>query len=236
MGESSDSRAWGVLRAGVAIAALALGSCAPILEDMGYVRAGAPIVAVEADEPAPVDDGWDAIVSSEDRTRIARADEAWELGLAMARQARFTSAIEGEGALLDPVAAQPSVEPTPGSYRCRLVKLGAAEPGDPKFRAYPPFFCYIDLEGDRFTIVKQTGTQRPAGRLYARDDASLVYLGSLALGNEREPMAYGDDPTRDMAGLFERVGPFRWRLVIPFPRSGGTLDVIELTPSIDQPG
>lgn len=236
MGEFSDSRAFAVLRAGVASAALALAGCAPILEDMGYVRANTPMVSVEADDPAPVDESWDAIVSSEDRTRIARTDEAWELGLALARQARFTSAIESEGALLDPLGALPSADPTPGSYRCRLVKLGAAEAGDPKFQAYSPFFCYIDLEGDRFTIVKQTGTQRPAGRLYAQGDRSLVYLGSLALGSEREPLAYGDDPERDMAGLFERVGPFRWRLVIPFPRNGGTLDVIELTPSVDQPG
>ena len=206
-----------------------------MFEDMGYVKAGAPVVTVEASEPAPVNDGWDAIVSVEDRDRIARIDEAWDVGLAMARQSNFDSAIDKEGELLDPGAALARVTPTPGSYRCRLVKLGAAEPGDPEFIAYQPFFCYIEYEGDNFTIVKQTGTQRPAGRLYAQDDKTLVYLGSLALGNERDPLAYGDDPTRDMAGHFERIGPFRWRLVIPYPRNGGTLDVFELTPSIDQP-
>ena len=206
-----------------------------MFEDMGYVKAGAPVVTVEAGEPAPVNDGWDAIVSVEDRDRIARIDEAWDVGLAMARQSNFDSAIDREGELLDPGAALARVTPTPGSYRCRLVKLGAAEAGDPEFIAYQPFFCYIEYEGENFTIVKQTGTQRPAGRLYAQDDKTLVYLGSLALGNERDPLAYGDDPTRDMAGHFERIGPFRWRLVIPYPRNGGTLDVFELTPSIDQP-
>ena len=39
-----------------------------------------------------------------------------------------------------------------------------------------------------------------------------------------------------MAGTFERVGPFRWRLVIPWPQSNGSkLEVYELTPVADQP-
>ncbi|MBW0145752.1 DUF4893 domain-containing protein [Sphingomicrobium clamense] len=212
-----------------------LGGCAPFFEDLGYVRAGAPVVTVEADDPVPENDGWDAIVSVEDRERLSNVGDAWDVGLAVARQNSFTSAIENEGELLNPGAALPRVTPTPGSYRCRLVKLGAAEAGDPEFIAYQPFFCYIEFEDENFTIVKQTGTQRPSGRLYPLDDEALVFLGSLSLGNERDPVAYGDDPTRDMAGRFERIGPFRWRLVIPYPRNGGTLDIFELTPTIDQP-
>ena len=63
----------------------------------------------------------------------------------------------------------------------------------------------------------------------------LIFLGTLALGNEEEARAYGDDPKRDMAGIFERIAPFRWRLVIPFPQDGAKLDVFELTPVADQP-
>jgi hypothetical protein len=33
-----------------------------------------------------------------------------------------------------------------------------------------------------------------------------------------------------MAGVFERIGAFRWRLVIPWPQSTSKLDVFELTP------
>ena len=51
----------------------------------------------------------------------------------------------------------------------------------------------------------------------------LIFLGSLALGNEEEARAYGDDPKRDMAGVFERIAPFVWRLVIPFPQDGAKL-------------
>lgn len=215
--------------------AAVLGGCAPLFEDLGYVRAKAPEVTVAPAEDAPENDGWDAIIAPDDRERLEKTGEAWDVGLAIARQAGFSRAIDEQGDLLDLGAALPRVTPTPGSYRCRLVKLGAAKPGDPEFIAYQPFFCYIDFEAENFTIVKQTGTQRPSGRLYPLDDEALVFLGSLALGNEREPLAYGDDPDRDMAGRFERIGPFRWRLVIPYPSNGGTLDVFELTPTIDQP-
>ena len=86
------------------------------------------------------------------------------------------------------------------------------------------------------TIVKQTGSQRPAGRLWNDDDPNrLIFLGSLALGDEKEPLAYAEDPTRDMAGVFERIAPFRWRLVIPWPQDGAKLQVFELTPVPVQP-
>ncbi|MES2326015.1 MAG: DUF4893 domain-containing protein, partial [Pseudomonadota bacterium] len=121
--------------------------------------------------------------------------------------------------------------PTPGSYNCRLIKLGKAAPTGKSYESFKPFFCYVEVEDDLLTIVKQTGSQRPAGRLWEDDDPTrLVFLGSLALGNEDQPLAYGDDPKRNMAGVLERIGPFRWRLVIPWPQSTSKLDVFELTP------
>ncbi len=94
--------------------------------------------------------------------------------------------------------------------------------------------CEQDQCGGR--IVKQTGSQRPAGRLWADDEPTrLVFLGSLALGDETAPLAYGDDPKRNMAGVLERIGPFKWRLVIPWPQSASKLDVFELTPVALQP-
>ena len=36
--------------------------------------------------------------------------------------------------------------------------------------------------------------------------------------------------------VLERVGPFKWRLVIPWPQSSSKLDVFELTPVALQPG
>ena len=117
-----------------------------------------------------------------------------------------------------------------------IIKLGKTTPKAPAFEKFKPFFCYVQVEGDLLTIVKQTGSQRPAGRLWEDDQSDrLVYLGSLALGDEQQPVAYGQDPKRDMAGVFERIAPFRWRLVIPWPQNNSKLDVFELKPVEQQP-
>ena len=136
-----------------------------------------------------------------------------------------------EGKLLLPRSALPRPDPTPGSYNCRLIALGKAAPKGKAFESFKPFFCYVQVEDDQLTIVKQTGSQRPAGRLWDDDDPHrMIFLGSLALGDEEKPLAYGDDPKRNMAGVFERIAPFRWRLVIPWPQSDNKLQVFELTP------
>jgi hypothetical protein len=56
-------------------------------------------------------------------------------------------------------------------------------------------------------------------------------LGTLTLGDEPRAMPYGVDAQRDLAGFVERIGPARWRLVLPYPPFESQLDVIELVPS-----
>ena len=179
--------------------------------------------------------GWLSFANPADRSRIDRASGAWAQGLAEARIGHRDAVVD-EGQLLNPGAGLARPAPTPGSYSCRLVTLGRDQARGPSFEKFKPFFCYVEVEGNLFTIVKQTGSQRPAGRLWEDDlNTRLIFLGTLALGNEEEARAYGDDPKRDMAGIFERIAPFRWRLVIPFPQDGAKLDVFELTPVADQP-
>jgi hypothetical protein len=181
-------------------------------------------------------DIWQSVASTADLNRIRRLASGWTGGLAEARTAGFRDAIRAEGKLLEPNAAKPRPAPTPGSYSCRMVRLGREGKKGPAFQKFQPFFCYVEVEGQLFTIVKQTGSQRPAGRLWEDDISSrLIFLGTLALGSEEEARAYGDDPKRDMAGVFERIGPFVWRLVIPYPQNGAQLDVFELTPVAEQP-
>jgi hypothetical protein len=181
-------------------------------------------------------DAWNRVASDADRARIARAPLAWQQGLAEARARGFGSEIRSEGRLLTSGGALSRPAPTPGSYSCRVVSLGRSAKRGPAFEKFKPFFCYIDLEGELFTIVKQTGSQRPAGRLWEDENPTrLIFLGSLALGNEEEARAYGDDPRRDVAGVFERIAPFVWRLIIPFPQDGTKLQVFELTPVAEQP-
>ena len=181
-------------------------------------------------------DAWTGIANVADRNRINRTAVAWQAGLAEARARGFGDEVRGEGKLLVAAGGLARPAPTPGSYSCRLVTLGRSAKRGPAFVKFKPFFCYVDLERELFTIVKQTGSERPAGRLWSDQiPTRLIFLGSLALGNEEEARAYGDDPRRDVAGVFERIAPFVWRLVIPFPQDGTKLQVFELTPVAEQP-
>ncbi|MGI8706327.1 MAG: DUF4893 domain-containing protein [Sphingomicrobium sp.] len=201
---------------------------------MATMRArSAATVTVEAVTKA---DLWKAAATASDENRIQRLGLAWQQAIADA-QPRHRREIAAEGALLEPLARLPRPEPTPGSYNCRMISFGKGDRRSPAFQKFNPFFCYVlvDDEG-ALTIVKQTGSQRPAGLLWDDDDPNrMIFLGSLALGDEQEPLAYGGDPKRDMAGVFERIAPFRWRLVIPYPRSGAKLEIFELTPVANQP-
>lgn len=180
-------------------------------------------------------DRWRSVATATDEDRIQRVGLAWASALQDANRGS-AGEVRAEGNLLKPRAALARPAPTPGSYHCRLIKLGRTKPRQPAFARFKPFFCYVEVEGDLLTIVKQTGDTRPAGRLWEDDMADrLIFLGSLALGDEQQPKAYGDDPKRDMAGILERIGPFEWRLVIPWPQGASKLDVFELKPVEIQP-
>jgi len=204
-------------------ATVAVGGCVPVKEK--------PRATVSVGEPVKAD-LWQGIASAADQQRLANVSGAWAAGLADARKGGFATALRDDAELVKSNAALARPAPTPGSYRCRLVKLG----GKPAFEKFKPFFCYVEVDGNLLTIVKQTGSQRPAGRLWEDDNPTrLIFLGSLALGDEETPLAYGDNPKRDMAGILERTGPFRWRLVIQWPQDGSKLHAYELTPVADQP-
>jgi len=175
-------------------------------------------------------EAWKAVATAADQDRIARLGLAWQEALTEAKKSS-AGEVSKEGKLLLPRSGLPRPAPTPGSYNCRMIALGKAKPKGKSFESFKPFFCYVEVEGDQLTIVKQTGSQRPAGRLWEDDDPNrMIFLGSLALADEDQPLAYGDDPKRNMAGVFERIGAFRWRLVIPWPQGDSKLEVFELTP------
>jgi hypothetical protein len=214
--------------AGLALAALLAGCVTKPKLPPGVT----PTVEVAAPLKADI---WKQVATTADEDRIARLGLAWQGALAEARKTNEID-VRREGVLLRPRGGLARPAPTPGSYNCRLIKLGRANGKGKAYESFKPFFCYVEVEGDLLTIVKQTGSQRPAGRLWEDDDPTrLVFLGSLALGDAQPPIAYGEDGRRDMAGVLERIGPFKWRLVIPWPQSTSKLDVFELTPVAQQP-
>ncbi len=215
---------------------LAVTFAAALVAGCGTADRRPPSTASVTVEEQPVSAGWKGVATVADESRIIRLDLAWQQALREAK-AKHSSDIASEGVLLTPKTALPRPQPTPGSYNCRMISIGNPDKKAAAFTKFKPFFCYVLSDDDGvLTIVKQTGSQRPAGRLWDDDDPTrMIFLGSLALADEKEPLAYGEDQNRNMAGVFERIAPFTWRLVIPWPQSGADLEVFELTPVADQP-
>lgn len=179
-------------------------------------------------DPAAPD--WRFIATADDRERLREWRTAWTEGLAKAEGAGQTAALEQEGALLDPDAALEWSAPPTGDYRCRTIKVGGKTRGMLDYVAYPPFQCRIGMWEGRMSFSKLTGSQRPMGLILPYSGERMVFLGTLQLGDEQRSLQYGVDRDRDMAGLLERIGENRWRLVFPYPHFESTIDILELVP------
>ena len=171
---------------------------------------------------------WRRIATAADRGRLRGWRDAWVASLAQVDRQQ----VAREPALFDPDHALDMPLPPPGAYRCRTFKLGGRTGAGPAFTAYGWFACRIGDggEGEPRAFVKSGGSQRPIGRLFPEAQSRGIFLGTMELGDETRPMPYGRDANRDMIGLVERIGPRRWRVVLPFPRFESMLDVIELVP------
>ncbi len=188
-------------------------------------RANAPI---DADRARAAD--WRKVAMPADRTRLRGWRETWMEALPEARKAD-AAGIAKEGMLFAPDRALAGAMPPAGDYSCRVFKLGAQGTAMRGFTSYPFFACRVDDEGDVKSLYKTTGSQRPVGLLFPDGANRAVFLGTLLLGDETSALEYGRDANRDLAGIVERIGERRWRLVLPRPRFESKLDVIELVPA-----
>lgn len=191
-------------------------------------------VATPASTPTeaapPATDDWRKVANSADASQLERLDEAWRQARIEAEDAGYSAQVEKLGALADPNAARAGrVQPGPGTYRCRTVKLGTRGGGTLAYVDYPFFACRVELTpGGDLILTKTTGSQRFQGRLYPDGDSRVVYVGSQAWGDERGFPTYGEKPDRDQAGVVERIGENRWRVVLPWPKQESKLDLIEV--------
>lgn len=173
---------------------------------------------------------WRAAATEADRARLRDWRNAFTSALAAARASGHAAEIASEGALLQPDSALGAAIPN-GLYRCRVIKLGARSQGMLDYVAYPYFSCRIRPDGELQSFSKLTGSQRQVGIIFPGDAMRKVFLGTLMLGDESRALRYGADPERDVAGFVERIGPARWRLVMPWPNFESQLDVMELVPA-----
>lgn len=173
---------------------------------------------------------WQTVATEVDRQRLRDWRSAFTKGLAQARAAGNGTAITREGFLLEPDAAVGGGILN-GDYRCRVTKLGARSEGLLPYVSYPAFNCRIAQSGKLQSFTKLSGSQRQVGYIFPHDQLRSVFLGTLVLGDEQRALAYGADSDRDLAGYVERIGPRKWRLILPSPRFESLIDVVELVPA-----
>ena len=174
---------------------------------------------------------WKQVASAADAANLGRLDQAWRLGRAEAEDKGFATQVEALGSLVDPNAGLTGrLQPVPGTYRCRTIRLGSRSEGLPAFNAYPFFRCTVELTpGGDLILTRTTGSQRTRGLLYPDTERRLVFIGAQAWGmDETTYPRYGEKPIRDQVGVFERIGTDHWRMVVPWPRVESKLEILEL--------
>lgn len=175
---------------------------------------------------------WKEVATPDDRQRLSDWRTSLVAALDSARKGGHEADIAREGALLEPDSALGSPAIPNGTFRCRVIKIGAKpESGSPAYDAFPPFICQVRAEQGLQRLNKFGGSQRYVGLIFPGDAVNQIFLGTLVLGDEKQALQYGQDELRDIAGYVERIGPNRWRLIMPKPHFESQFDVMELVPS-----
>ncbi|MBW8841508.1 MAG: DUF4893 domain-containing protein [Sphingomonadales bacterium] len=207
----------GVVTLGVALAGCTTGPKAVVT-----VAAGAPV-----EQPT----GWRATATSDDQQRIDGLSDRMQRMLA-AIPAAVRTRVAAERPLLDPNSGLDAPALSPGSYQCRLVRIG----GRRGVVSYKSDFCYIAVVDGKQSFTKQTGTQLPGGWLFDDDKGKrLIFLGTLRPQQAPSAPPYGQVRQRDVAAVIERIAPFRWRMALVKNDGQGDqmLDIYELIPVVN---
>lgn len=184
-----------------------------------------PLIAAETSDAERTP--WKSVATSKDVERLTKWKAAFDQARQEAVAAGYASDIEMGGDLFKTDAAITGSNLPVGYYNCSVTKIGG---GFVQFVQYPKFRCHVTSEGGRRQFVKLSGSQRPVGYIYKKDNKQSVFLGTIVLGDEDKLVTYGQDEDRNEAGLVEKIGPKRWRMIFPFPHYESTMDVIDLTP------
>jgi len=175
---------------------------------------------------------WKEVATSDDRQRLADWRASFTEALASATKAGHAADIAREGALLQPDSALGPPAIPNGMFRCRVIKIGSKpDTGSPSYRTFPSFPCRVKADRGLQRFNKYDGEQRYAGLIFPGDAVNQVLLGTLVLGDEMRALQYGQDRLRDIAGYVQRVGPNRWRIIMPKPHFESEFDVVEMVPA-----
>lgn len=206
----------------------ALAACATTSARTGINTVTKPTAIVE--QPPE----WAGLASAADYARLAALPKVFAQARSDVPRTR-AKLVAAEAELVDPTAAQLAPALPPGPYHCRLVRFG----GKARFATFKPDFCYVDTAQNAagksgVSFTKQTGSSLPEGWIYPDGDRRQVFLGASRRKGEPAGRRYGDNSGSDLAGVIERVSPFRWRLILTQAQGGATLDMYELVPVTPQ--
>jgi hypothetical protein len=177
-----------------------------------------PVVVVEEAE------AWRGVASPRDSAALDALAGRWDQALAAARSAGLGRRLAGEGVLAVRDSRLPRAAPAPGSYRCRFVRLGVR-----RWTASARGFCYVGVQAGQLSLTSELRGLRLGGYLWElKGGERLVFLGAAIPAGARTAPAYGENEAGDTAGLFERIGEFRYRLALPERTPGTGLTVVEL--------
>lgn len=181
---------------------------------------GAPRTSVTIEEAEP----WRSIASARDSAALDGLAAAWDRALAASRAAGLARRVSAEGALLIRDSGLARAAPAPGSYRCRYVRLGPS-----KWTASAQNYCFVGVEAGQLSLATELRGLRLGGYLWeVKGSDRLVFLGAAVPAGGKTAPAYGDNPAADAAGLVQRIGEFRYRLVLAEPAPGAGVTIVDM--------
>ncbi|WP_333573135.1 DUF4893 domain-containing protein [Sphingomonas sp.] len=201
-----------------------------VLLGLGAALAGCSVYREATTPGMDTSLSWRRIATDVDRTKLRNWRKAWSEALPLARAAD-AKLIDGDPELFDPDRGQAEAMPPAGAYRCRIFKLGGGGTAVSAIVTYDWRPCAISEDGQVRHFRIDGGVQRPEGNFFPDVAARVIFLGTLAVGDDSAPLRYGLDDQRDMIGYGERISDKRWRLVLPYPSFESKLDVIEIAPA-----
>jgi Domain of unknown function (DUF4893) len=191
-----------------------------------------PTVALAAPKAEVVlTNNWRKVATPADKTRLMRWRISLLAAIAAANREGQAEAIAREGILLQPDVGLERPAIPVGDYNCRTIKLGRKGTYTNAFVVRPASRCTLTDKSGRMRLMTMNGNQRGSGDIFPSNEWRQVFLGTMTFSDETRAMDYGRDGARDMAGMLERIGEKRWRLLLPEPGFDSMMDVIEITPT-----
>ena len=206
------------------VAGISLAACQPSRE-AGARPATRPAVLLEAAE------GWRSVALPQHGAITEDMPGLFRQAAAPGRAAA------ADRELLDPELRLARPEPAPGPYRCRIVRLGTAAAAAPSSRrrrgAARDSFCFVTVVDSRLSLTLETAARPLGGYLWETNQRDrMVFLGAEFGPRASSAPPYAEPGAVSTAGLFERIGEFRYRLVVRGP-APGMIDVYELIAAPD---